>query len=76
MWGSVLLTAMLTLTAADSTSPVARWDFGTEEATPLTAKGNVQRDQAGPRPPEFPDMAANNTAVRVDASAYLSSTLR
>jgi len=58
-------------TAADNTSPVARWDFGTEEATPLGAKGNVQRDQAGPRPPEFPDMAANNTAVRVDAGAYL-----
>ena len=51
---------------------VARWDFGTEEATPLTTNGNVQRDQAGPRPPEFPDFAANNTAVRVDASAYLS----
>ena len=59
-------------TAADNTSPVARWEFGTEEATPLRAYGNVQRDQAGPRPPEFPDMAANNTAVRVDASAYLS----
>jgi mono/diheme cytochrome c family protein len=59
-------------TAADNTSPVARWEFGTEEATPLRVKGNVQRDQAGPRPPEFPDMAANNTAVRVDASAYLS----
>ncbi len=58
--------------AADNTSLVARWEFGTEKATPLRAKGNVQRDQTGPRPPEFPDMAANNTAVRVDASAYLS----
>ena len=59
-------------TAANNTSAVAQWEFGTEEATPLKAKGNVHRDQAGPRPPEFPDMAANNTAVRVDASAYLS----
>ncbi len=59
-------------TAADNTSPVTRWEFGTEEATALRAKGNVQREQAGPRPPEFPDMAANNTAVRVDASDYLS----
>ena len=58
--------------AADNTSAVARWEFGAEESTPLRAKGNVQRDQAGPRPPEFPDMAENNTAVRVDAGAYLS----
>ncbi len=72
MVGSVLVTAMITLVAADNSSPAARWDFGTEEATTLTASGNVQRDQAGPRPPEFPDLAANNTAVRVDASAYLS----
>ncbi len=67
-----ILASLLALTSADDSGPVARWDFGTEEATPLSAKGNVQRDQAGPRPPEFPDMAANNTAVRVDASAYLS----
>ncbi|HVV98701.1 MAG TPA: DUF1553 domain-containing protein, partial [Planctomycetaceae bacterium] len=44
----------------------ARWDFGAEEATPLTAHGDVQRDQAGPRPPEFPDFAENNTAVHLD----------
>lgn len=67
----VLLHAHVAI-AADPTSPVARWEFGTEEATPLRAKGNVQRDQAGPRPPEFPDMAADNSAVRVDAGAYLS----
>ena len=58
--------------ADDKFAEVARWEFGAEEATPLTARGNVQRDQAGPRPPEFPDMAANNTGVRVDAGAYLS----
>ncbi|TWU12109.1 Planctomycete cytochrome C [Symmachiella macrocystis] len=65
---SILLVS--TLFAAEDTSPVAQWDFGTEESTPLTAKGNVQRDQAGPRPPEFPDMAANNTAVRIDRGGY------
>jgi len=51
---------------------IARWDFASEETTPLTTHGNVQRDQAGPRPPEFPDMATNNTAVKLDAGAYLS----
>lgn len=58
--------------ASDKPSPTVQWEFGTEEATSLTANGNVQRDQAGPRPPEFPDMAENNTAVRLDAAAYLS----
>ncbi len=60
--------------AADKTaSPIVHWEFGTEESTGLTANGNVQRDQAGPRPPEFPDMAENNTAVRLDAGAYLAA---
>lgn len=58
---------------ADDLVPAARWDFGAEEATPLTAHGGVQRDQAGPRAPEFPDFAENNTAVRLDGKgAYLS----
>ncbi|MDG1895729.1 MAG: DUF1553 domain-containing protein [Fuerstiella sp.] len=57
---------------ADST-PVARWDFGAEEETQLTPHGNVLRDQAGPRPPEFPDFSNSNTAVRLDGkSAYFS----
>ena len=58
--------------AADKISSVACWDFGTEDTNPLRASGKVQRDHAGPRPPEFPDMAANNTSVRVDTKAYLS----
>ena len=51
---------------------IARWDFSTEEATPLETVGNVHRDQTGPRPPEFPDLSPSNTAVRVDTGAYLS----
>ncbi|MEQ8790929.1 MAG: DUF1553 domain-containing protein [Pirellulaceae bacterium] len=67
-----ILSLTLAFAAGDNTVPVARWDFGTEEATPLAAHGDVQRDQAGPRPPEFPDLAASNTAVRVAAGGYLS----
>lgn len=67
-----LVATTLLVSVSDGASPVARWDFGSEESTPLRAKGNVQRDQAGPRPPEFPEMDENNTAVRVDSSAYLS----
>ncbi|MDB4798573.1 DUF1549 domain-containing protein, partial [Verrucomicrobia bacterium] len=57
---------------ADST-PVARWDFGAEEETQLTPHGGIRRDQAGPRPPEFPDFSKGNTAVQLDGkSAYFS----
>ncbi|EDL59387.1 hypothetical protein PM8797T_29603 [Gimesia maris DSM 8797] len=53
--------------------PVARWDFSTEEAAPLSVHGNVTRDQAGPVPPEFPDFAKDNTAIRLDGKgAYIA----
>ena len=45
--------------AATNVVPVARWDFGVEEATPLIAHGGVHRDQPGPRPPTFPDFDAS-----------------
>lgn len=44
---------------------VDRWDFGSEEALPLTPKGDIVRDQAGPRPPEFPNLEADNMAVEL-----------
>jgi hypothetical protein len=42
------------------------WDFGTEDSTAprLVPHGDVERDQAGPRPPEFPDFGEDNLAVR------------
>lgn len=64
--------ACTSVSAHEASTPVARWDFGAEETTPMAARGNVQRDQMGPRPPEFPDMAAGNTSVKVDSGAYLS----
>ena len=72
MLATVLLIGAIAFAAGDIRSPAVHWQFGTEEATSLAAKGNVQRDQAGPRPPEFPEMAENNTAVRLDAAAYLA----
>ncbi len=50
---------------ADDSKPVLQLDFGQEESAPLIAVGNVVRDQAGPRPPEFPDFDANNTAIQL-----------
>lgn len=67
-----LLLAFVSSTAAFAAEPTVRWDFGSEETRPLKSVGNVARDQAGPRTPEFPDMSSDNTAVRVDAGAYLS----
>tara|TARA_R110002095_G_scaffold215072_2_gene208428 strand:+ start:19939 stop:23673 length:3735 start_codon:yes stop_codon:yes gene_type:complete len=79
-WMRLTLIVILTcsfrgsLTADDSTT-VAKWDFSTEEFTPLSIHGNVTRDQAGPLPPEFPDFAKDNTAVRLDGKgAYLAVT--
>ena len=45
---------------------VARWDFDSEDSTNLGAVGNVQRDQPGPRPPEYPGFDSTNTAIRLD----------
>lgn len=47
-------------------TPVASWEFDSEEATPLLVYGGVHRDMPGPRPPEFPDFEPTNTAVRFD----------
>ncbi|KAF0170507.1 MAG: hypothetical protein FD161_4599 [Limisphaerales bacterium] len=60
---------MLLLSGAlASAATVARWDFGAEEPTRLTPHGGVHRDVPGPRPPEFPDFDAGNTAVQLDGN--------
>ncbi len=60
---------------ADDSKDVARWDFGTEATSVFATHGAVLRDQAGPRPPEFPDFDSNNTAIRLDrTSSYLAIT--
>ncbi|MEO7319534.1 MAG: LamG-like jellyroll fold domain-containing protein, partial [Chthoniobacteraceae bacterium] len=60
------LVSMILLTALPAAAQVARWDFGVEEASRLTPHGGVHRDVPGPRPPEFPDFDAKNTAVQFD----------
>jgi mono/diheme cytochrome c family protein len=57
----VLVFAMSVAGAEDTV--IDRWDFDQTDATALIAHGDVQRDQAGPVPPQFPDFAAHNTAV-------------
>lgn len=43
---------------------VATWSFDAEDATRLTPHGKIESDQAGPRPPEFPDFGLQNRALR------------
>src|SRR5690606_23111962 len=48
--GFLLGPFVLVVSAADKPQ-VERFDFGTEELGPLIPRGDVVRDQAGPRPP-------------------------
>ena len=61
-----LVVAVLAAAGLAQAEPVARWDFASEDASVLKPSGAVQGDQAGPRPPEFPDFPPGNTAVRFD----------
>lgn len=59
-----LLGPFVLVVSASDKPQVERFDFGTEELGPLILRGDVVRDQAGPRPPEFLNMDADNTAVQ------------
>ncbi len=62
--GFLLGPSVLVASAAD-TPQAERFDFGTEEPGTLIPRGDVVRDQAGPRPPEFLNMDSDNTAVQL-----------
>lgn len=66
--------SLIAITAvAHGAEPVAHWEFGAEESTPLISHGGVHRDVPGPRPPVYPDFEATNTAVKFDGGgAYFS----
>jgi hypothetical protein len=66
-----LLFANSASTFAVETSPI-QWSFDSEAAMPMELRGEVIRDQAGPRPPTFPQFAAENTALRFDGAGFLT----
>ncbi len=66
LWVCFLAGIYLMVAQPIQADPVARWDFDGEPGKRIIRQGNVQRGQPGPRPPEFPDMAADNTSVRFD----------
>ncbi len=70
---SIVMAAFISTVPADEITPIARWDFSEEEASPLQPHGGVLRDAPGPRSPEYPDFATDNTAIRLDGKgAYFS----
>lgn len=62
---ALLATFCVSALHADDSKPVLQLDFGQEESVPLIPVGHVVRDQAGPRPPDFPDFEPNNTAIQL-----------
>ncbi|QDT07080.1 Planctomycete cytochrome C [Rubripirellula lacrimiformis] len=74
MWNKTCQSIAIVLLVANLglAQEVARWEFGSDDETTLVPHGQVQQDQVGPRPPEFPDMSPENMAVRVDAGAFFS----
>ncbi|MFT5127251.1 MAG: cytochrome c553 [Rhodothermales bacterium] len=44
------------------------WDFESGKAEPFKSSGSVKFDRAGPRPPEFPDFAADNNALDLQSN--------
>lgn len=63
---AIVAAALFGVGALNAAPPVAFWEFGTEESTPLEPRGGVHRDVPGPRPPEFPDFESTNLAVKFD----------
>ncbi len=70
------LTCCETIGKASEPAPphvVSNWHFDADDASRLVPHGGVHRDQAGPRPPHFPNFGPNNTAVLFDGDgAYYS----
>ncbi len=59
---------------ADAPKEVARWEFASETVDVFTIHGTILRDQAGPRPPTFPDFESNNTCIRIsEGDSFLAT---
>ncbi len=68
---TLTIVAMTSAHATDD-SVAAKWTFDAEGAAPLDLNGEVERDQAGPRPPEYPDFSDDNTALKFNGGGYLA----
>ena len=62
---AVLASGALPISGADGPAKTTQWNFNSEEAAVWIPRGDIIRDQAGPRPPEFPDLDKDNTAVQL-----------
>ena len=63
---SVSLSSFHLGACADEPTLVARWDFDENESVPLEARGDVELNHPGPRPPDYPGFDSGNKAARFD----------
>ncbi len=69
----LLLASLADPAWAEEPAIVVELDFGSEASSLYQAHGAVRHDQRGPRPPLYPDVQSNNTAIRLgDAGGHLS----
>ena len=73
---SHLLTLTLALVApiaiyGQDSNPVLKLTFEKYPIKDAATQGDVKFDQAGPRPPEYPDFSANNRSVKITKTGYL-----
>ena len=74
---SHLLTLTLALVApiaiyGQDSNPVLKLTFEKYPIKDAAIQCDVKFDQAGPRPPEYPDFSANNRSVKISKTGYLA----
>lgn len=70
----ITILARPAVAADQAAEPVLFWSFTNarlDEAPCIETAGNPAADVAGPRPPEFPDFAADNMALGLDGNSWL-----
>ena len=57
---------------SQDSDPVLNFTFEKSPIKDAAIQGDVKFDQAGPRPPEYPDFSANNRSVQISKTGYLA----
>ena len=67
---TLVLVAPIAIYSQDS-DPVLNFTFEKSPIKDATIQGDVKFDQAGPRPPEYPDFSANNRSVQISKTGEI-----
>ena len=68
---TLVLVAPIAIYSQDS-DRVLNFTFEKSPIKDATIQGDVKFDQAGPRPPEYPDFSASNRSVKISKTGYLA----